>query len=151
MVAFRPSKGTSLTKSKTPKSTSAAKSAFSTMPLITRAALIADDIVALRVVPDCLAFAGVVEHQGGPFDYGCLTVLRPKGKNADQVTLPTIRYAVLCELKRFGGGLYINPSTAASRDGNEYLKSTYSSKARGLGGNTTTVGRILRMHKRVKR
>ena len=98
-----------MTKSKTPKSTTrAAKSAFSTTPLITRAALIANDIAALRrVVPDCLAFAEVLDHQGGPFDYGCLTILRPKGKNADQVPLPTIRYAVLCELKRFGGGLNI--------------------------------------------
>jgi hypothetical protein len=116
------------------------KPAKNDFPLITRAALIADDVAALTVVPKCLAFAVVLDHQGDPFDYGSLTVLRPnKGKNADQVTLRTIRYAVLCELKRFGGSININISTVASRDGNEYLKSTY---ADGLGGNTTTVGRI---------
>jgi hypothetical protein len=129
-----------LTESKTIKSTRAAKNNFSPAPLITRAALIADDIAALIVVPNCLAFAKVMDHPDDPFDYGCLTVLRPRGKNADQVTLQTIRYAVLCELKRFGGGININVNRI--NDGDEWFKSTYSTRAKDLGPNTTPVSRI---------
>lgn len=124
---------------------------FRACPLITREALKANDLDALLVVPKCLGFAEVMDHPGVPFDWDSVTLLRPEGKNAGQVLIQTIRYASLCEQKRFGGGINININ--GDRDGSEYLKSTYSSRAKGLGGNNTTIIRIFtdaQPHERVQ-
>ncbi len=116
----------------------AAVNAFRNAPLITREALIADHVAALQIVPPCLAFAVVMDNAGSPFDADCLTVLRPAGRNADQVNMRTIGYAAMCELKRWGGGINIH----AKEDGTLRLVSTYSSRASGLG-HTAPVERIL--------
>lgn len=116
----------------------AAKNAFHNAPLITREALIADHVTALQIVPPCLAFAVVMDNAGNPFDADCLTVLRPAGRNADQVNMRTVGYAAMCELKRWGGGINIHQK----EDGTLRLVSTYSSRASELG-HSAPVERIL--------
>lgn len=118
--------------------TTAAVNAFRNAPLITREALIADHVAALQIVPPCLAFAVVMGNAGSPFDADCLTVLRPAGRNADQVNMRTIGYAAMCELKRWGGGLNIH----AKEDGTLRLISSYNSRASELG-HSAPVARIL--------
>jgi hypothetical protein len=104
-----------------------------TTPLITRAALEATPHEALRLVPPCLAIATHAIDPALPFDGDCLTVLRPKGRHADQVTRPTISYAVLCALKWWGGGINIHER---AKDGSRWIISSYSSSARELGHST---------------
>jgi hypothetical protein len=119
--------------------TNAATNAVAISPFITRQRLKADPVEALRLVPPCLALAAVVRLPPDfPFDGDSLTVVRPDGRHADQVTMRTIAYAAMCELKRFGGGFNLNRNA----DGSTYLRSTYSRRAPELGGNTP-VQRIL--------
>jgi hypothetical protein len=109
-------------------------------PLINRAALMADHRAALASVPGCMAWAVLLPEHGELFGGSHRTVFHPDpdGKHADQIIMPTSEYAIMCELKRFGGYVSIHDNGKGRKD----LVSTHSLGG-GLGTDHLMVSRIM--------